>query len=141
MPPAGTINRFRLAATMKSPNCPGSFNQMAESIQQKMQELSANESEYRALFEQAAIGIGHVRLTDYGWSRVNSGLAHILGCDEASSARAAVHVRLFQPEDLPVVERARIQLDDGTLDMFEGCNCTVPRWRHDLGSRHGVASP
>lgn len=94
------------------------FNQMAESIQQKMQELSANESEYRALFEQAAIGIGHVRLTDYGWSRVNSRLAHILGCDEPHLL-GQPFMRLFQPEDLPVVERARIQLDDGTLDMFE----------------------
>lgn len=94
------------------------FNQMAESVQQKMQELHANQIEYRALFEQAAVGIGHIRLQDHCWSRVNAKLAEILGC-EPQQLVGKRYTSMFQPVDMPAVERARARLDDGDRQMTE----------------------
>lgn len=94
------------------------FNRMAEAIQLKMQALRNNEMEYRALFEQAAVGIGHIRVSDHCWMRVNRRLAEILGYQEEQLLESGYQA-IFQPRDLEIVERSRLKLDSGERSMFE----------------------
>lgn len=94
------------------------FNRMAGSVQQKMQELRASESEYRALFEQAAVGMGHINVQDHCWSRVNLKLAEILGCEQQQLLGKSF-TAMFQPVDMPTVERNRTRLDSGERQLFE----------------------
>ena len=94
------------------------FNRMAGSVQQKMQELRASESEYRALFEQAAVGMGHIGVQDHCWLRVNPKLAEILDC-EPQQLLGKSFTALFQPADMPTVERNRTRLDSGERQVFE----------------------
>lgn len=94
------------------------FNRMAGSVQQKMQELRASESEYRALFEQAAVGMGHIGVQDHCWLRVNPKLAEILDC-EPQQLLGKSFTAMFQPADMPTVERNRTRLDSGERQVFE----------------------
>lgn len=94
------------------------FNRMAEAVQLKMQELHNNEMEYRALFEQAAVGIGHIRVSDHRWMRVNRRLAEILGYPDGQLLESGYQA-IFQERDLAAVERSRLKLDSGERQMFE----------------------
>lgn len=94
------------------------FNRMAEAVQLKMQELHNNEMEYRALFEQAAVGIGHIRVSDHRWMRVNRRLTEILGYQDGQLLESGYQA-IFQERDLPTVERSRLKLDSGERQMFE----------------------
>lgn len=94
------------------------FNRMAEAVQLKMQELHSNEMEYRALFEQAAVGIGHIRVSDHRWMRVNRRLAEILGYPD-DQLLGSGYQAIFQERDLATVERSRLKLDSGERQMFE----------------------
>lgn len=94
------------------------FNRMAEAVQLKMQELHSNEMEYRALFEQAAVGIGHIRVSDHRWLRVNRRLAEILGYPDGQLLESG-YQGIFQERDLAAVERSRARLDSGERNMFE----------------------
>lgn len=94
------------------------FNRMAEAVQLKMQELHNNEMEYRALFEQAAVGIGHIRVSDHRWMRVNRRLTEILGYQNGQLLESGYQA-IFQERDLPTVERSRLKLDSGERQMFE----------------------
>ena len=94
------------------------FNRMAEAVQSKMQELHSNEMQYRALFEQAAVGIGHISIGERLWTRVNHRLLEILGYQEQQLLEAGYQV-MFQQKDLEAVERSRQKLDSGERSMFE----------------------
>ena len=94
------------------------FNRMAEAVQQQMQALRRNEMHYRALFEQAAVGIGHISVDERRWIRVNHRLLEILGYQEKQLLEADYQA-IFQNKDLAAVERSRLKLDSGERSMFE----------------------
>lgn len=92
------------------------FNRMTLAIKQRMADLQASEYEFRALFDQAVVGMGHVGL-DGSWLRVNGKLCSIFGGGGSEQPRDALADIIRSPsepsimEDLLAGRRAFVETD------------------------------
>ncbi|WP_374347825.1 ATP-binding protein, partial [Chitinimonas sp.] len=103
----------------------GSFNEMRRSIQQQLNELGANELEYRALFEQAAVGMGHLCIDDGHWLRANNKLCLLLNQPPEAFTRQTIFDIALE-EDRERLREARHALLQGEIDVFE-TDCQLRR--------------
>ena len=101
-----------------------SFNRMGSAVAQKIGQLHASEHEFRALFEQASVGMAHVGFKGE-WLRVNHTLCEILGYQHDDLLATSLHA-VCSAQDAASDTAAREQLLAGQHSSYE----TELRLRH-----------
>ena len=80
--------------------------------------IRESEARYRALFEQAAVGVMHADLSGR-WTLVNRRLAEILGYDFPEELIGKTYVAVTHPEDRPEGEALVKALDAGQIPYVQ----------------------
>jgi two-component system nitrate/nitrite sensor histidine kinase NarX len=83
--------------------------------ERKRAEVEEREQYFRATFEQAGVGIGHVS-SDGRWLQVNQKLCDILGYSREELIRATTPLSVSHPEDVATHQQLHRQLVSGELD-------------------------
>jgi PAS domain S-box-containing protein len=82
------------------------------------QGIRDSEARYRALFEQAAVGVMHADL-DGRWTMVNRRMAEILGYDSPKDLLGKTYLEVTHPDDRAQGEVLRKALDDGQIPYVQ----------------------
>jgi diguanylate cyclase (GGDEF)-like protein/PAS domain S-box-containing protein len=108
--------RARLASADEIGLVGRAFDDLLDQQEVIRQELQETADRFRATFEQAAVGIGHVGL-DGAWLRVNRRLCDILGYQPADLCARPL-ASITHPGDLGVDDSYRRDLISGRIDTF-----------------------
>ncbi|MDK2123111.1 PAS domain S-box protein [Parachitinimonas caeni] len=95
----------------------GNFNRMTAAIRRQVADLGDTTREFRAMFEQAVVGIMHVS-PQLKWIRVNNKLLSMLGYDSAEELFKLGPMDIIHPVDRAYGEVARQRLEKGEVTYF-----------------------
>lgn len=90
------------------------FNSMIAAVQRRMAETRASGHEFQALFEQSAVGMGHISLQGK-WLRINAKGVEMLGYGQASELIGRPAADCIHPDDRAAAIAVRQQLASGEL--------------------------
>jgi len=111
------------------------FNRMTSAVRERIAALARSETEFRALFEQAAVGIAHFSL-DHKLIRANAKLAEILRLDP-DEIETLSWFDLSSPEDWPAAQEACGALLTGGRASVE----FEARWRKSKATQMNSVAP